>query len=101
MALFRKSPPASGQVGVNHAKDVTGRCEITCAAQLAADKAAILRKKSTFMNWKHRSAFNRSRMFGNLTRSQRKKPSPSLSRFAASVQAARDHFEIDKGGSIR
>jgi hypothetical protein len=40
-------------------------------------------------------------MFGNLTRSQRKKPSPSLSRFAAALQAARDHFEIDKGGSIR
>ena len=24
MAIFRNSPPASGQVGLNHAKDVTG-----------------------------------------------------------------------------
>jgi hypothetical protein len=32
MALFRNSPPASGQIGVNHAKDLTGRCGIACAA---------------------------------------------------------------------
>jgi hypothetical protein len=35
-------------------------------------------------------------MFGNLKRSQRKKPSPTLSCFAVAVQAALDHFEIDK-----
>jgi phage replication-related protein YjqB (UPF0714/DUF867 family) len=42
------------------------------------------------------SAGLRPRMFGNLTRSQRKKPSPLLSRLVSAVQAALDHFEIDK-----
>jgi hypothetical protein len=33
MALFLNSPPASGQVGVNHAKDVTGRRNRLCDVQ--------------------------------------------------------------------
>jgi hypothetical protein len=32
MALFRNSPPASGQIGVNHAKDATGRRIRFCGA---------------------------------------------------------------------
>jgi hypothetical protein len=35
-------------------------------------------------------------MFDKLSREQRKKPSPLLSRFVSAMQAARDHFEIDK-----
>lgn len=42
------------------------------------------------------SAGLRSRLFGSLTRSQRKKPSALLSRFVPAVLAALDHFEIDK-----
>lgn len=42
------------------------------------------------------SAGLRTRMFENLSRAQRKKPSPLLSRFVLAIQAALDHFEIDK-----
>lgn len=42
------------------------------------------------------SAGLRTRMFDNLTRAQRKKPSPLLSRFVSAMQAALDNFDIDK-----
>jgi hypothetical protein len=42
------------------------------------------------------SAGLRSRMFENLSRVQRKKPSPLLSRLVSAVRAELDHFEIDK-----
>ena len=42
------------------------------------------------------SAGLRSRMFENLSRAQRKKPSPLLFRLVSAVQAALDHFEIEK-----
>jgi phage replication-related protein YjqB (UPF0714/DUF867 family) len=42
------------------------------------------------------SAGLRSRMFENLSRAQRKKPSPLLSRLVSAVRAELDHFEIDK-----
>jgi len=42
------------------------------------------------------SAGLRSRMFENLSRLQRKKPSVLFSRFVSAMQAALDHFDIDR-----
>jgi phage replication-related protein YjqB (UPF0714/DUF867 family) len=42
------------------------------------------------------SAGLRTRMFDNLTRTQRKKPSPLLPRFVSAMRAALDHFDVDK-----
>lgn len=46
------------------------------------------------------SAGLRSRLFGGLTRVQRKKPSAAAACFTAAVQAALDHLLIERGGAL-
>jgi len=62
MALFRNSPPASGQVGVNHAKDVTGLRNRLCGVQKYASAQFLdfleLAENCTFLDRKLTSALN-------------------------------------------
>ncbi len=60
MALFRNSPPASGQVGVNHASGVTGLRNCLCGIQQYASAQFLdfleLAKNCTFLDRKLISA---------------------------------------------
>jgi len=60
MALFRNSPPASGQIGVNHACGVTGQRNRLCGIHKYASEQLLdfleFTKNSTFLNRKLISA---------------------------------------------